>query len=79
MSRSSSIRGAIEDALEATRGKIYGSDGAARRLGLPPATLQSKMKKLAPRSLPDGDTNLWDCDTRKSRRQVDDGSRCLTV
>jgi formate hydrogenlyase transcriptional activator len=43
---SSSIRDAIEEALEATRGKIYGSDGAARRLGLPPATLQSKMKKL---------------------------------
>ena len=34
------------EALEATRGKIYGADGAAKRLGLPPATLQSKMKKL---------------------------------
>ncbi|MEO8554802.1 MAG: Fis family transcriptional regulator, partial [Kofleriaceae bacterium] len=41
------IRAAIEDALRATRGKIYGSDGAAARLGLKPATLQSKMLKLA--------------------------------
>ncbi len=40
------IRNAIEDALVATHGKIYGDDGAAARLGLPPATLQSKMKKL---------------------------------
>jgi formate hydrogenlyase transcriptional activator len=40
------IRSAIEDALVATSGKIYGDDGAAARLGLPPATLQSKMKKL---------------------------------
>jgi len=39
-------REAIEAALRATRGKIYGVTGAAARLGLPPATLQSKMKKL---------------------------------
>ncbi|MFN0245938.1 MAG: sigma-54 interaction domain-containing protein [Kofleriaceae bacterium] len=39
-------REAIEDALRATRGKIYGGTGAAARLGVPPATLQSKMKKL---------------------------------
>jgi formate hydrogenlyase transcriptional activator len=32
--------------LRATRGKIYGSDGAAARLGLNPGTLQSKMRKL---------------------------------
>ena len=37
---------AIEEALRATRGKIYGSDGAASRLGLKPGTLQSKMRKL---------------------------------
>ncbi|HEY5928667.1 MAG TPA: hypothetical protein VIV11_43580, partial [Kofleriaceae bacterium] len=37
---------AIETALRATRGKIYGADGAAARLGLKPGTLQSKMKKL---------------------------------
>jgi formate hydrogenlyase transcriptional activator len=36
----------IESALRATRGKIYGSDGAAARLGLNPGTLQSKMRKL---------------------------------
>jgi DNA-binding NtrC family response regulator len=36
----------IEAALRATRGKIYGADGAAARLGLEPSTLQSKMRKL---------------------------------
>jgi formate hydrogenlyase transcriptional activator len=36
----------IEGALRATRGKIYGTDGAAARLGLKPATLQSKMARL---------------------------------
>jgi transcriptional regulator of acetoin/glycerol metabolism len=40
------VRVAIEDALRATRGKIYGSNGAAARLGLKPGTLQSKMRKL---------------------------------
>ena len=40
------VREAIEDALRATRGKIYGADGAAARLGLKPGTLQSKMRKL---------------------------------
>ena len=40
------VRAAIEDALRATRGKIYGGDGAAARLGLKPGTLQSKMRKL---------------------------------
>ena len=36
----------IEAALRATRGKIYGPDGAAAQLGLKPGTLQSKMRKL---------------------------------
>jgi formate hydrogenlyase transcriptional activator len=40
------VRSAIETALRASRGKIYGTGGAAERLGLPPATLQSKMRKL---------------------------------
>jgi len=40
------IRTAIEDALRATRGKLYGTAGAAARLGLKPGTLQSKMRKL---------------------------------
>jgi transcriptional regulator with GAF, ATPase, and Fis domain len=42
----SAVRLAIEDALRATRGKIYGTGGAAARLGLKPGTLQSKMRKL---------------------------------
>jgi transcriptional regulator with PAS, ATPase and Fis domain len=42
----SAVRLAIEEALRATRGKIYGTDGAASRLGLKPGTLQSKMRKL---------------------------------
>jgi transcriptional regulator with GAF, ATPase, and Fis domain len=41
-----SVRAAIEDALRATRGKLYGADGAAARLGVKPGTLQSKMRKL---------------------------------
>ncbi|MBA3391110.1 MAG: hypothetical protein H0T89_00615 [Deltaproteobacteria bacterium] len=40
------VRDAIEQALRATRGKIYGVDGAAAHLGLKPGTLQSKMRKL---------------------------------
>jgi len=40
------VREAIEESLRETRGKIYGTDGAAVRLGLKPGTLQSKMKKL---------------------------------
>ena len=40
------MRTTIEESLRATRGKIYGTDGAAARLGLKPGTLQSKMKKL---------------------------------
>jgi formate hydrogenlyase transcriptional activator len=40
------IRIAIEESLRATNGRIYGVRGAAARLGLKPATLQSKMKKL---------------------------------
>jgi formate hydrogenlyase transcriptional activator len=40
------VRDTIEDVLRATHGKLYGANGAAARLGMPPATLQSKMKKL---------------------------------
>ena len=39
-------RDAIALALEATSGRIYGPDGAAARLGLPPSTLQHRMRKL---------------------------------
>jgi len=43
--RAATIR-CIAAALQATGGKIYGLGGAAARLGLPPGTLQSKMKRL---------------------------------
>lgn len=46
MPLSAVVRRAIEVALRSTRGKIYGDDGAAALLGLHPATLQSKMRKL---------------------------------
>jgi len=36
----------IERAIERAGGKIYGEDGAAARLGLPPSTLVSRVKKL---------------------------------
>ncbi|MDP1830427.1 MAG: sigma 54-interacting transcriptional regulator [Geothrix sp.] len=39
-------RQAILQALETSRGKLYGPGGAAERLGLKPTTLQSRMKKL---------------------------------
>ncbi|HZZ78584.1 MAG TPA: sigma-54 dependent transcriptional regulator [Gemmataceae bacterium] len=39
-------RQAILDALDHCGGKIYGSDGAAARLGLKPTTLYGKMKRL---------------------------------
>jgi len=39
-------RRCIAAALAACSGKIYGSGGAAKLLGLKPSTLQSKMKKL---------------------------------
>lgn len=40
------LRAAIEAALKASRGKLYGSDGAAALLGVKPSTLQAKMAKL---------------------------------
>lgn len=36
----------IERALEACRGRVYGKQGAAARLGIPPSTLQGKMRRL---------------------------------
>jgi transcriptional regulator with GAF, ATPase, and Fis domain len=39
-------RRAIEAALARSEGKVYGADGAAAALGLPPSTLQSRMKRL---------------------------------
>jgi formate hydrogenlyase transcriptional activator len=39
-------RRTIQKALEACEGRIYGSRGAAALLGMPPSTLQGKMRKL---------------------------------
>jgi len=39
-------RRTIQLALDACNGKIYGKLGAAARLGIPPSTLQGKMRKL---------------------------------
>ena len=39
------VRAVLHEALEAAQGKVYGPEGAARRLGLKPTTLQGKLKK----------------------------------
>lgn len=39
-------RALIEDALRATRGRVYGPFGAAERLGVPRSTLESKIRAL---------------------------------
>jgi transcriptional regulator with GAF, ATPase, and Fis domain len=36
----------IEDALEASRGRVFGPTGAAAKLGIPRSTLESKIKSL---------------------------------
>jgi formate hydrogenlyase transcriptional activator len=36
----------IEAALAETRGKVAGAKGAAAKLGIPPSTLESKIKQL---------------------------------
>ncbi len=36
----------LVDTLRATKGRIFGADGAAQRLGLPPTTLTSRLKAL---------------------------------
>jgi formate hydrogenlyase transcriptional activator len=41
-----SERREIEEALRASRGRISGAGGAAIRLGLPPSTLESKLRRL---------------------------------
>jgi formate hydrogenlyase transcriptional activator len=41
-----SEREAIEAALQACRGRVAGNDGAARRLGLAPSTLESRIQRL---------------------------------
>ena len=39
-------RALIESALAGCRGRIAGAHGAARRLGLPPSTLEFRIKRL---------------------------------
>src|SRR5262245_33025783 len=39
-------KGMIEAALAETRGKVAGAKGAAAKLGIPPSTLESKIKQL---------------------------------
>jgi transcriptional regulator with GAF, ATPase, and Fis domain len=39
-------RRTIRNALEACQGRVYGRQGAAARLGMPPSTLQGKMRRL---------------------------------
>jgi len=36
----------IEEALAASQGRVSGASGAAVRLGLPPSTLESRIKSL---------------------------------
>jgi DNA-binding NtrC family response regulator len=36
----------IESVLAETRGRVYGPAGAATKLGIPPSTLDSKIKSL---------------------------------
>jgi len=35
----------IEQALERSNGRVFGPSGAATRLGVPPSTLESKIKR----------------------------------
>jgi formate hydrogenlyase transcriptional activator len=36
----------IEEALKASRGQVYGVDGAAEVLGVPPTTLEARIRRL---------------------------------
>ena len=45
-------RAHIRRVLAATEGRVYGAGGAAEVLGVPPSTLQSRMKKLGLGRLP---------------------------
>jgi formate hydrogenlyase transcriptional activator len=39
-------KAAIEDALRACGGRVYGPSGAAKRLGIPRSTLESRIRAL---------------------------------
>ena len=36
----------IEEALAASRGRVYGVEGAAETLGVPPSTLEARIRRL---------------------------------
>jgi formate hydrogenlyase transcriptional activator len=36
----------IEEALKASRGRVFGTTGAAAKLGIPRSTLESKIKSM---------------------------------
>jgi formate hydrogenlyase transcriptional activator len=36
----------IEDALTASRGRVYGTEGAAEAIGVPPSTLEARIRRL---------------------------------
>jgi formate hydrogenlyase transcriptional activator len=44
--RSGGERQQIEQALAASRGRVYGTDGAAEALGVPPSTLEARIRRL---------------------------------
>jgi len=43
---SSDQRQQIEEALAASRGRVYGAEGAAEILGIPPSTLEARIRRL---------------------------------
>jgi hypothetical protein len=45
-SHSSSHRGQAKSTLAASRGRVYGVEGAAELLGVPPTTLESRIRRL---------------------------------
>jgi formate hydrogenlyase transcriptional activator len=44
--RGADDRQQIEQALAASKGRVYGPDGAAEALGMPPSTLESRIRRL---------------------------------
>jgi len=44
--RPSDERQEIERALAASRGRVYGAEGAAETLGVPPSTLEARIRRL---------------------------------
>jgi DNA-binding NtrC family response regulator len=44
--RSANDRQQIEEALAVSRGRVYGPDGAAEALGVPPSTLEARIRRF---------------------------------